>query len=242
MFDYEKYSPHHDWHESVFEMAKEAGAILGIDIDDIHYSGFWSQGDGASFTGSYAYAKGAAKHIRAEYPSHTELHAIADTLQHLQRVNFYRLTATITQRGRYFHEMTMQADVEDSADSYRDIGEDASDSLLEAMRDFARWIYATLEKEYEYESAWQMASAWQKLADEAAAEKQAARQLIRDMRASHRDGVPASICDALRSTVRRHLAAMAAALEQRTEIADNFAYWTEDRSQLGVAEFAAANL
>lgn len=42
----------HDWYEFVYECAKEDGAKRGFEIEDIRFSGFWSQGDGASWTGS----------------------------------------------------------------------------------------------------------------------------------------------------------------------------------------------
>ena len=41
----------HDWYESVYDLAKEDGAKRGFEIEDIRFSGFWSQGDGASWTG-----------------------------------------------------------------------------------------------------------------------------------------------------------------------------------------------
>ena len=42
----------HDWYESVYDLAKEDGAKRGFEIEDIRFSGFWSQGDGASWTGT----------------------------------------------------------------------------------------------------------------------------------------------------------------------------------------------
>ena len=42
----------HEWYESVYGLAREDGAKRGFEIDDIRFSGFWSQGDGASWTGS----------------------------------------------------------------------------------------------------------------------------------------------------------------------------------------------
>ena len=239
--DYERYQPHGDWYEFTFDDAKGAAALMGIDIDDILFSGFWSQGDGASFTGSYRYAKGAVKAIRAEYPRDTELHAIAEALAAAQRKRFYRLSATITQSGYYSHEMTMRADVSDDGREYGDASADDSEALLEAFRDLARWIYAALEREYEYQSAWELARGLQEAGEEAAAEKQEARALIADMRASRREGVPDSICAALRGTVRRHIAAMFAAREERDEIEREFAYW-QDGARIDVRTFAAANL
>lgn len=252
MFNPENYTPFHDWHESVFDMAKEAAKIIGIDIDDIRYSGFWSQGDGASFTGSYAYVKGAAAAIRKEFPTATELHNIADRLADAQRRHFYQLRADISQSGRYVHEMTMKVDVERADGKELATGKYvhgryqppvAEESVTESMWDFARWIYATLESEYEYQSAWELASAWQERETEAKEEKAAARALIKDIRAVMRSGIAAapSICSALRSTVRRHLAAMREALEDREAMADYFSYWHDGR-RVDIAEFAAANL
>jgi hypothetical protein len=146
-----------DWDsECVIADAVECARILGIEIDGtpnkprVYWSGFWSQGDGASFTGRYAYVKGAAKAIREHAPQDTELHKIADALQEAQRRNFYRLEARSTCDGfRYLHSGTMSVDVEDSNDSYRDIG-NAEDDVRDALRSFADWIYRQLEKEYEY--------------------------------------------------------------------------------------------
>ena len=77
-----------------YEDAATCGDILGIDLRTrsvklmgggtrlepcIYYSGFSSQGDGACFEGSYAYAKGSTKKIREHAPQEAELHRIADT-------------------------------------------------------------------------------------------------------------------------------------------------------------------
>jgi hypothetical protein len=41
----------HEWWDSVYENAKEDGDKLGFEINDIRFSGFSSQGDGAHWTG-----------------------------------------------------------------------------------------------------------------------------------------------------------------------------------------------
>ena len=149
--DNEEFDP-----EYTISDAVQCARILGIEIDGtpnkprVYWSGFWSQGDGASFTGRYAYVKGAAKAIREHAPQDTELHKIADALQEAQRRNFYRLEAVATQSGRYVHSHTMSVDVEDSNDSYRDIG-NAEDDVCDALRSFADWIYRQLEREYEFQ-------------------------------------------------------------------------------------------
>lgn len=66
--------------EDVVADAKAIGKIMGIDIKDVYYSGFWSQGDGASFTGRWAYKNGSVKVIKSYAPQDTELHRIAAEL------------------------------------------------------------------------------------------------------------------------------------------------------------------
>lgn len=41
----------HEWWDCVYEQAKEDGKARGFEIEDISFRGFWSQGDGASWTG-----------------------------------------------------------------------------------------------------------------------------------------------------------------------------------------------
>lgn len=146
----------YDYAEFIIDDATAIATILGIDIGGsrrapcIYYSGFCSQGDGASFTGWYSYAKGASAAIRAYAPLDKELHRIADTLAATQRSNFYRLQATITQRSaRYSHSGTMSADVSRTdCDDWSNYANDA-DAIETLMRDFADWIYRQLETSYD---------------------------------------------------------------------------------------------
>lgn len=115
----------------------------------IYYSGFSSQGDGACFEGSYSYAKGSVATIKAHAPLDTELHRIAEGLRDAQRPHFYRLQASIKHTGHYYHSHSVSIEVEDSNDTYRDIGE-ASEEIADLLRDYMQWIYKQLEKEYEY--------------------------------------------------------------------------------------------
>ena len=155
-----------DW-EFVYEDAAEVADILGIDLrqrrvqlmggghryePSIYFSGFWSQGDGACFEGTYRYAKGATKKIREYAPQDKELHRIADELQAVQRKHFYHLIASMNPTGHYHHSGCMSVEVEHSEDRYRDIS-DAEDEIKQLMRDFADWIYSQLENEYDYQTS-----------------------------------------------------------------------------------------
>lgn len=150
--------------ESVIEDAENVAALLGIAFSRerhgrgpaVYYSGFSSQGDGASYAGSYEYAKGARDAVRKYAPQDAKLHRIADALQDLQRRHFYGLCANITAgQSRYVHEMTMYADVERvGRDGFgHDVDADTAETLLDILRDFARWIYRQLEQEYEYQNS-----------------------------------------------------------------------------------------
>lgn len=138
----------YEWWDSVYEDAKTIGEILGFTIDRISFSGFWSQGDGASFVGDYAYAPGWRKKLKAYAPLDEDVRAIGDALQSIQKPRRYKLRATIGAMGRYCHEGTMTAAVE-TADG-REVSADEDAAILECARDFARWIYSRLEADHEY--------------------------------------------------------------------------------------------
>ena len=144
---------HDEWWDGVYETATDAGSILGIEIDDIYFSGFCSQGDGARFMGRYGYAKGGAKAIRGEFPQDAELHAIADSLQVVQARNFYQLHARMSGNGRYEHSGCMAVETDDSYlydVAYRYVSEDDEGEITRIMRAFADWIYSLLSQEYDW--------------------------------------------------------------------------------------------
>jgi hypothetical protein len=105
----------------------------------------YSQGDYASFTGRYSYAKGATKRIREYAPQDKALHRIADDLQGAQRAAFYRLEARATET----HRGGMSVEVWDGRDEYRDLP-DNGDTVRQALRDFASWIYDRIRAQNDY--------------------------------------------------------------------------------------------
>jgi hypothetical protein len=147
--------------EFLYYSALAAAKILGIEFDtskrdgpDIHWSGFSSQGDGLSFVGSYSHSPNSPARIREEFGTDTALHAIADGLDAIQNgfrlLTGHRINARITQDGRGVHKMSMSVTVEDAetGDELEDV--EPEDKILELMRDFAEWIYKSLEQEYDY--------------------------------------------------------------------------------------------
>ena len=144
-FDYE-------WWDFIFEDAKRMGALMGITVDNIYFSGFSSQGDGACFEGSYEYVKGSVKAIRDETgDSDKDLTAIAKGLQAEQRRNFYGLSASVKQRGHYNHEFCTEIDVQDNRDNAPwQISDEVEEAIKDLLRDFMRWIYRSLSREWDY--------------------------------------------------------------------------------------------
>jgi len=153
-------------HEFIYDDAVACGAILGIEFSQkpirlmngntrydptIYYTGFSSQGDGACFEGTYSYAKACAKKIRQHAPNDRELHRIADALQELQSHCGYRLDASMSHRGHYHNSGCMDVDVGHPRDAL--CNGVYADQLTQLMRDFADWIYAALQAEYEYRNS-----------------------------------------------------------------------------------------
>lgn len=136
-----------DWWVYTYDDFKEICSRIGIDVERINFTGFWSQGDGACFIGSYRYKKGGVKAL-SEYIDNKELLEIAQRLQTLQKSCFYRYAANIEQHGRYCHEYTMYTNSE-ILDYYEYKGfEELDMSFLGCFRSLAKWLYKRLEKEY----------------------------------------------------------------------------------------------
>ena len=139
------------WFESTTEDAKAIGDLFGIDIDNIYFSGFCHQGQGAQFVGNYSYKKGGLKAVKEYAPLDTNLHDIVKELQETQRRNFYSLSANVETNGMYSHEMATSITVEDSRSDYG-ATEQAEEETTEVLRSFMQWIYSKLEDENDYQT------------------------------------------------------------------------------------------
>jgi len=71
----------------------------------------------------------------------------------LQRSNFYQLTASIRQRGRYSHAYSMAIEVERETATGHAIVDRADEALIAVLRDLANWLYRALEREYEFQTS-----------------------------------------------------------------------------------------
>lgn len=164
-----------DWYREDFEFDSDyyvedferIAAILGIAFNGeavklmgggtrtrpaIMWSGFFCQGDGAMFAGTYRYAKGASKAIRDYAPADDKLHAIADELQAIQRKCFYRLEAKTFRgsfAGNYCHSGCMDIMAYDASTGNETAATEAAErDLRDVLRLFADWMWWTLREGY----------------------------------------------------------------------------------------------
>jgi hypothetical protein len=162
---------HDDWYDGVFEDFKMICKILGIDLNEQEpsFSGFCSQGDGASWTGQYRAIGGwlsapanvtydlAPAEIREHAPQDEELHRIADELCLLARI-YGPVYAVVRRHGNhYVHSSAMrldewsyydeQIDMDDVAEEIIDLIETTLKDLFRALAD---WLYKSLEESYDH--------------------------------------------------------------------------------------------
>lgn len=152
-----------EWYDYTIDMAAEIADMLGIDtrvrkircgdgqerlVSAIGFSGFCSQGDGAYFEGTYQYKEDAVANVKAELPEESAIHEIARHLEEIQQRNACKVIADVKHRGPYANEGNTNIEV------FHDDGDDLTDgteaAVAEVLRDFMRWIYKTLEHEYEW--------------------------------------------------------------------------------------------
>lgn len=162
-----------DW-EHVYTDAETIAALMGIEIGQrsfetvggktrsepaISFSGFSSQGDGASFEGCYYFKPHALRAIKKHAPQDAKLHSIAQRLTDAQKAAKRQIAFKITTRGNYSHSGSMEFDLlawDKPGEKYLKldaITSEAEKDARDAIRSFADWIYRQLEAEYE----WQMA-------------------------------------------------------------------------------------
>lgn len=119
--------------------------------------GLHSQGSGASFEGTYSYAKGSAKAILEHAPQDGELHAIARELQEVQARHRYAITATMRDGNLsnfYPHSGTMAVEVDFGRDLPNSPESDADeDQVIGLMRRLADRLYQWIMDEDEYQTS-----------------------------------------------------------------------------------------
>jgi hypothetical protein len=126
------------------------GIIIATDTNGepkIRFSGFCSQGDGASYGGTYGYRKNSVYEVEGYAPKDDELKRIAKGLREAQKQAGYKIQYAISwYNGGYCHSNTMRFDLLSAPTMQVDIVE-------QLLKDFADWIYKQLEKCHDDESS-----------------------------------------------------------------------------------------
>ena len=174
--NHREFNVSHDWWDSVYDDFYRICEILGIDLgkSEPSFSGFWSQGDGASWTGSSRAIKGFGAHreptydtapqkIREYAPKDEELHRIADELCLIARVYVPTYISIERYSSQSVHSRTMcvetlelcvEGEWYDAYDHDHGIAEEVVEHIDTTLRDLVRalayWLYDRLETEYEY--------------------------------------------------------------------------------------------
>ena len=119
----------------------------------IYYSGFSSQGDGACFVGTWYSSDFDATKL-ADYVHGKELGPIITRLAEFTKTN-PGSSASLTHRWHYYDEMSVSIDWEpsDDEDCENSCADDAAETFTDISRDLMRWLYSSLEAEYEYQNS-----------------------------------------------------------------------------------------
>jgi hypothetical protein len=169
----------HEWWEHIYEHAKQSGTERGFEIEDIRFSGFWSQGDGASWTGSVNIKEFLDYHLKEDNPDYGRYFILQALIAENQ--DWVELRTNINRHGfHYVHDNMMRLesigysnldslDEKDEerlqeegplqrADIYQlregaDIDhliDDLETWILNEAQAYARQIYDDLESEYDH--------------------------------------------------------------------------------------------
>jgi hypothetical protein len=158
----------YSWWDSTEEDFKDRMNAIGVFVDKMYFSGFWSQGDGACFTGSITGSgwKDYLPHLGYDNPVLTET---AD----------WNWGVKISHHDRYYHEYSVTIDCDIFLpDNPYDEEEDPlrhaawagvmhqfdllglEEKIIENLRDHMRDLYKTLEQEHDYLTSDEVVIEW----------------------------------------------------------------------------------
>lgn len=221
------------WADSTIEYFADSLYMLGIDIDkdkDVRYSGFYSQGDGASFKGFVNFSNCSIGQFILCYPTDEVMKDLAarweSVAAELQEVEL-KLGFNC---HHYCHENTMTVDAWYAEDEQWLKVEELEDEVLSILRGFAKQLYKQLHDEYDFQLADQTAMRY----DELAADVKVLSEQIRELEAVPE--VPALLAvhlEELQVNRQELLEVLTAKMDQ---LQDQFSYW-KDGEQMSIHEF-----
>lgn len=142
----------HDYADFVVDDLSEICQLMGIELLNVYWTGFYNQGDGACFEAYLDYKAGAVEAVKKYAPMDKELHRIVKNWQKAQAKHFYQIFGKVIHRGHYCHEYCTEFRFEhkEHGSYYNGLDVDTEQELIEPIRDLMRWFYDRLKGEYEY--------------------------------------------------------------------------------------------
>lgn len=169
----------YDWWDCLYGDFANRAQELGVDLrqkpvklmngktryePEIYFSGFHHQGSGSSFSGTWRAWDMNPDKLKRECPTDNELHRISNILVDCANEDG-EATATVYLKGdnsigvkvcngstltEQFDELDLDLpEYEQMSQAFKD----REAAITEALRDFNRWMYQCLEKEYEWLSS-----------------------------------------------------------------------------------------
>lgn len=164
MDKYREINVGHDWWDCTYDYWKSRLARMGVEVDEINFSGFWSQGDGACFTGQVS-SKQIKRFMRIHgmRDRYRSIYTLADHVSIWVAINrnsnrHYSHSNCVTPEAEMEYPSWIDAESDDIRDAvvwelYQDTElwwKDFDKECVEVLRGYMDDIYRDLEKEYDY--------------------------------------------------------------------------------------------
>lgn len=163
-----------DWDEHVIEYCRDVLIAAGVADPVIMYSGFYSQGDGACFSGTWYRDEVDLEAIDRLFQTYRGKDGPTDPSGFLLDISALPtgLSAQVRNHSRHSHHLSPTIEVEwlpGMGPGF--VSKEIDDAVREALRDSMCWIYAVLEKEWDHSTSDQTvaemstANGWEYLED-----------------------------------------------------------------------------
>lgn len=236
--------PHDGWYDCTLEDFCDCILPhLGLDVSykDVEFTGFWSQGDGASFKGSFDLSDVSLTDLKASVPTEVELHKLASGLQVLAEAHPNIEGQVSRMPSRYSHSNTMiigdyssnNGYCNEETEAFAAAGAEAS--LLLIFRQLADWLYERLDSDYDFYLADATARQW----GEAVEERKALQDELDQLQADVALNPPQSLIQS--NALTAAISAFEVEIEDLTstidQLSSQFSYWPKDSGPLGIEQF-----
>lgn len=144
---YRHYNTEHlDWWDCVYEQFGEDMEKIGIEVDKMYFSGFWSQGDGACFDGRVCDWLAFLESVGYTCPALTALAAQGWYFKVAHRGHYYHENCTSFTADMVSPDDYSESDIDDFVAAYSPYKTDIQDAAFVAI--LQGYDYAGLEQEF----------------------------------------------------------------------------------------------